>query len=93
MHIKPLAFTWLGLTLLTLGSVALGEWMHGMSGLPIMVAAIVWLKAWLVARYYLEVRLSRRFIRWLVWVFIAFAPLALVFTDLFGQRFAAWAQL
>jgi hypothetical protein len=54
---------------------------------------VVWLKAWLVARYFLEAPQCHVFIRRVIWTFTAFAPLALVLTDLFGQQFALWLQL
>lgn len=92
-QLRPLLIAWLGLVLLTLASLGLGEWLSGRSWLPLLVAAIVWLKAWLVARYFLEAQLCRTFIRRLIWVFIAFAPIALVLTDRFGRQFAEWVQL
>lgn len=92
-RITPIAFAWLALILLTVTSIALGRWLQGLSVLPVLVATIIWLKAWLVARYYLEVRLSHTFIRWMVRVFIAFVPFALVITDLFGAQIAKWLTL
>ena len=41
-------------------------------------AAIIWLKAWLVAYFFLEAKRCHTFIRRLIWAFIAFAPIALV---------------
>ncbi|MCB1727555.1 MAG: hypothetical protein KDI22_09015 [Gammaproteobacteria bacterium] len=92
-RLRPLFIAWAGLVLLTLLSVALGEWMRGAQGLLLPVASIIWLKAWLVARYFLEAPLCTTFIRRLIWTFIAFAPIALVLTDLFGRQFAATFQL
>lgn len=92
-RLLPLAIAWLGLVLLTLLSIGLGDWLRGDTGLAPLVGGIIWLKAWLVARYYLETALCHGFIRRLVWIFIAFAPLALVLTDLFGRQFAALVQL
>lgn len=89
----PLVFAWLGLVLLTLLSVGLGEWLKGVAWLPVLVAAIIWLKAWLVAYYFLEAPLSHAFIRRLIWIFIAYAPMALVLTNLFGRQFADLTQL
>ena len=62
-------------------------------GLLLPVASIIWLKARLVARYFLEAPLCTTFIRRLIWTFIAFAPIALVLTDLFGRQFAEAFQL
>ena len=92
-RLAPLVFAWLVLITLTLLSLGLGEWLRDAPGLPALVAAIIWLKAWLVAYYFLETPLSHAFIRRLVWIFIAFAPIALVLTDMFGRQFAELIQL
>jgi hypothetical protein len=92
-RLAPLVLAWAGLVALTLVSLGLGAWLKGASWLPLLVAAIIWLKAWLVAIYFLEARLSNTFIRRLIWVFIAFAPIALVLTDAFGRQFADLVQL
>lgn len=86
----PLIIAWLGLVSLTLVSLGLGEWLHNSGWLPLLVASIIWFKAWLIGRYFLEAHLSRTFIRRLVSGFIAFAPIALVLTDFFGSQFVAW---
>jgi hypothetical protein len=93
VNLTPLALTWLALVALTLVSLGLGEWLGRASWLPTLVAAIIWLKAWLVAFFFLETRLCHTLIRRLIWAFIAFAPVALVLTDLFGQQFAALVQI
>ncbi len=93
VRMAPLIAAWIGLVTLTLVSLALGEWFRGLPGLLFPVAAIIWLKAWLVAHYFLEMPLTRTFIRRLVWVFIAFSPIALVITDLFGRQLAKWLQV
>jgi hypothetical protein len=41
----------------------------------------------------METPLSHTFIRRLIWIFIAFAPIALVLTDLFGRQFAELMRL
>ena len=92
-RIAPLVFAWLGLLTLTALSLGLGEWLRDLAWLPVLVAAVIWLKAWLVAYFFLEAPLSRTFIRRLIWIFIAFAPIALVLTDLFGRQFASLVQL
>ena len=86
----PLVGAWLGLVLLTLASLGLGEWLRASGWLPLLVASIIWFKGWLIGRYFLEAHLSRTFIRRLVWGFIAFAPVALVLTDFFGRQFVTW---
>lgn len=93
LNILPLLAAWLALVVLTLLSLGLGEWLCEVRGLAVPVAAIIWLKAWLVAHYFLEAHLSHTFIRRLVWIFIGFAPIALALTDLFGRQFAALARL
>ena len=92
-RLTPLVFAWLGLVLLTLLSLGLGEWLREVAWLPVLVAAIIWLKAWLVAYFFLEAKLCHTFVRRMIWAFIAFAPIALTLTDLFGRRFAALVQL
>lgn len=92
-RLAPLFLAWLGLVILTLLSAGLGDWLRGFPRLTQLVAAVIWLKAWLVAYYFLEVSASHRLIRRLVWTFIAFAPLALALTDYFGAEFADWASL
>ena len=91
--LTPLAFVWLGLVALSLLSLVLGEWIGEAAWLPVLVAAIIWLKAWLVARYFLEITQCTTFIRRLVLGFIAFAPIALVLTDTFGPQLASILQL
>ncbi len=93
IRLAPLALAWLGLVALTLISLVLGEWVGRAPWLPSLVAAIIWLKAWLVAYFFLEAQRTHSFIRRLVWIFIAFAPIALALTDLFGRQFAAVVRL
>ena len=91
--LAPLVMTWGGLVLLSLLSVGLGEWVGNAPWLPAMVGAIIWLKGWLVARHFLEARLCRTLIRRMIWTFVAFAPIALVITDIFGARLARVLQV
>lgn len=91
--IKPLLLVWLALCVLTLLSLALGQGFHSANWLPLLVAAIVWFKGLLVSRYFIETQLATPFIRRVVAVFIAFAPLALVITGFFGPRIAHWTSL
>lgn len=79
--------------MLTFASLGLGKWLHGGPWLSVLVAGVIWFKAWLVGRYFLEAPRNHPFIRRLIWTFIAFVPVALVFTAVFGRQFAAWVQL
>ena len=91
--LTPLVLAWLGLVGLTGLSLMLGQWLHGAAGLPLLVAAIVWLKGWLVARRFIEIQFAPPFLRRVMQAFIAFTPLALLLTVFWGQQFAAWATL
>jgi len=92
-RLAPLVLAWAGLVVLTGLSLGLGHWVDGGRWLAPPVAALIWLKAWIVARYYLEIPLARTLLRRAVWAFVAFAPVALLLTSLLGRQFAAWAQL
>lgn len=89
----PLTLVWLTLCLLTLLSLGLGRWFHGAAWLPLLVAAIIWLKGMLIARHFIETHLAHRFIARVVAVFIAFAPLLLLLTAFFGAQLARWTTL
>ena len=93
MRSRSLFLAWLSLVLLTFASLGLGEWLRQGPWLSVLVGGVIWFKAWLVARYFLETRLSHPFIRRLTWSFIGFVPVALVFTVMFGDRLAAWVRL
>lgn len=92
-ELLPLTAAWLALVALTLLGLYLGQWFHGRSWLPPLVAAIVWFKGALVARRFLEVGVAHPFIRRVVYGFVAFAPLALVILGYFGARLARWMTL
>lgn len=81
---------WLGLVALTLASLFIAEWAPaGMSGLALLIAAIIWLKGWLLAHFYLETAHSRRIIRRATWAFVGFVPIGLLLTSYFGKGLAA----
>ena len=84
---------WLLLCALTLLSLGLGRSCHGAGWLPLLVAAIVWIKGTLVARHFIESGRVHPFLAWVLRGFIAFAPLALVATAFFGERLARWTTL
>lgn len=73
----PLHRAWLALVALTLLSVILAETLHGRTGLPILVAMLVWIKGRVVARRFLESDDLHPFLRNVLRVFIAFAPIVL----------------
>ena len=88
-----LTAAWLGLVALTLVGLALGEWFRDARWLPLLVAAIIWLKGALVARHFIESHLAHPFIARLLQGFIAIAPTALILTAFFGDTLARWATL
>ncbi|MFO1404970.1 MAG: hypothetical protein U1E96_10365 [Azonexus sp.] len=92
-HYSELLVTWLVLVGLTLASLGLGQWFHGASWLPVLVAALVWIKSFLVARRFIEANLAHPYVARLVAIFIAIAPAALVLTAFFGPTIARWASL
>lgn len=84
---------WLALVALTFASLGLGEWFPAAPWLPLLVAAIIWVKGTLVARHFIESHVAHPFIARLLRGFVAFAPLALVATAYFGDRLARWTML
>ncbi len=92
-NLRPLIIAWLALVGLTLLGNQLGTLLHGAAWLQVAVAGIVWLKGYLVADRFIEMRAAHPFIRNVLRAFIAFAPLALVATAFFGARLARWATL
>ena len=91
--LAPLTYAWLGLVVLTLLGLGLGQWFRGAAWQPLLVAAIVWIKGWLICRYFIESHLAHPFITRVLRGFILFAPIALVLTAFFGRQFARWATL
>ncbi|MBK8318559.1 MAG: hypothetical protein IPP59_12025 [Betaproteobacteria bacterium] len=91
--LAPLTYAWLGLVLLTLFGLGVGQWFRGIGWQPLLVAAIVWVKSWLVCRYFIESHLAHPFITKVMRAFILFAPIALILTAFFGSQFARWATL
>lgn len=57
------------------------------------MAAVVWLKGWLVARHFIESHLAHPFIAWVLRVFIVCVPAALLVTTWFGPQLARWTTL
>jgi hypothetical protein len=77
--------TWLALLALSFTGLLLGEWFGHRSWMPLLVAAIIWVKGSLVARYFIESHTAHPFVAWLLRVFIAVVPVALVITALLGK--------
>jgi hypothetical protein len=92
--LATLARVWLALVILSLLSLILGKWVGSTNTwLPAVVSIIIWSKAWLVARYFLETYECIPYIRRLVLGFISFAPVMLLLTDTFGPELAGLLQL
>jgi uncharacterized membrane protein len=53
--------------------------------MPLLVAAIIWVKGSLVARYFIESHTAHGFVTWLLRVFIAVVPMALVIIAFLGK--------
>ena len=92
-HFSRLTAAWLALVGLTLASLGLSEWFRAAPWLPLLVAAIIWLKGALVARCFLESQVASPFIARVLKTFIALAPIALIATAFFGGTLARWATL
>jgi hypothetical protein len=92
-HFFGLTVAWLALVALTLVSLGLSEWFRDARWLPLLVAAIIWLKGALVARSFIESHIAHPFVARVLKVFIAFAPIALIATAFYGGTLARWATL
>jgi hypothetical protein len=88
-----LAGAWFVLVVLTAVSMGAGRLFHGADWLPFGIAAIVWVKASLIARYFLEGKHIHPFLRWALRVFIAFVPIWLVLSAVLGERLARLTTL
>ncbi|WP_332670851.1 hypothetical protein [Aromatoleum sp.] len=91
--LTPLFLSWFALVCLTFLGLGLSE--GGVRGVwfQLLVAALVWFKGWIVARYFIESHVAHPFIATVVRVFILCVPVALVFTAWLGDRFARLATL
>lgn len=92
-HFRQLTAAWLALVALTLASLGLSEWFRDISLLPLLVAAIIWIKGALVARCFIESHVAHPFIKRVLKVFIGISPLALLATAFYGSTLARWATL
>ena len=93
LSLMPLTGAWLTLIALTLASLFLGQWFHDTPVLQVLVAAIIWLKGFVIARHFLEIGTTHPFIRNVVLGFVAVTPLALIAISYFGSQVARWATL
>jgi hypothetical protein len=84
-NISRPVFAWLGLLALTLLSLALGERFGHAPWMPLLVAAIIWAKGTMVARYFIESHQTHPFIAWVIRIFIALVPVALALITFLGQ--------
>jgi len=92
-HFPLITAAWLTLVALTLLSLGLSEWARDLAWLPLVVAAIMWLKGALIARCFIETHIAHPFIARVVQAFIAIAPIALIITAFFGATVARWATI
>jgi hypothetical protein len=88
-----LTVAWLALVALTLAGLGLNTWFREAPWLPLLVAAIIWIKGALVARSFIEAHVAHPVIARVLKVFIAIAPLALIATAFYGSTLARWATL
>jgi hypothetical protein len=82
----PVPFlAWLGLLALSFTGLMVGEWFGHTPWMPLLVAVIIWVKGSLVARYFIESHTAHGFVTWLLRVFIALVPTALVIIAFLGK--------
>ncbi|MBS0371660.1 MAG: hypothetical protein JSS57_20950 [Proteobacteria bacterium] len=91
--LAPLVKTWLGLLALTGLSLVLGHGLHGQAGLQWLVAALLWLKGWLVIHHFIEADSAHPLIRRVLYGFITITPALLLVTALFGRQLARLTTL
>lgn len=78
-------FAWLALLALSFIGMILGKLVGHASWMPLLVAAIIWAKGSMVARYFIESHEAHPYIAWVISVFVAFVPVALVITAFLGK--------
>ena len=81
----PPVFAWLALLALSFIGLGLGELVGHARWMPLLVAAIIWTKGSMVARHFVESHKAHPFIAWIMRIFIAFVPVALVLTAFLGK--------
>jgi hypothetical protein len=85
---KGAALAWLALVLLSAASLLLTHQGSGVSASALIVAALVWIKAQIVARRFLELGHAGLPFQWAINIFMAYGPLGLVIIALTVNRVA-----
>ena len=83
---KGAVLAWFALVVLTAVSLMLTHRGDGVSTSAIVVAALVWIKAQIVARRFLELGHASPVFQWVVNVFTAYGPLGLIVIGLLVNR-------
>lgn len=83
---KGAALAWLALVVLSAVSLMLTHQGHGVSVSALVVAALVWIKAQIVARRFLELGHAGTTFQWAINIFMAYGPLGLVLIALTVNR-------
>jgi predicted PurR-regulated permease PerM len=91
--LSALTQAWLTLVALTLASLAFGKWTAAAPLLPLLMAVVIWAKCAIVAEHFIEANEAHPFIRRLVRIFIALAPLALIIITFLGPEISRWTTL
>lgn len=83
---KGAVLAWLALILLSAASLMLTHQGSGVSASALIVAALVWIKAQIVARRFLELGHASPTFQWAINIFMAYGPLGLVVIALMVNR-------
>lgn len=83
---KSAALAWLALVVLSAVSLTLTHQGHGVSASALVVAALVWIKAQIVARRFLELDHASPTFQWAINIFMAYGPIGLVVIALTVNR-------
>ncbi len=83
---KGAVLAWLALILLSAASLMLTHQGSGVSASALIVAALVWIKAQIVARRFLELGHASPTFQWAINIFMAYGPLGLVVIALTVNR-------
>ncbi len=83
---KGAVLAWLALMLLSAASLMLTHQGSGVSASALIVAALVWIKAQIVARRFLELGHASPTFQWAINIFMAYGPSGRVVIDLTVNR-------